>query len=247
MEIGRGSAAPPKRKSGNFVEQLIAAQNKMQMNNENELQKRQQVTGGIKDILGQVQRQFPEGATPGSTLNIGDNVSANMQLNRELTQDERSDVATANVIEPHFQNIEKMIRAGGLNTSNDFGIGQIGKNIGRTVKQGIVDSGQPLLTGGNKNIESLQSEMNKLKSKLPFDSGGKQLTGTEKALVFKLLNLTGKSDEVALDDLNFAMNLIRERRDLALGGANAAKVDQVNSLDNETDQSNQNDPLGLFS
>lgn len=184
---------------------------------------KKQREGSLGERVSQAEAQFPGGFPAGSKLNVGEETSANIPLNRELTGDERSDVASANVIEPHFNNIVSMINQGYLD-SQSMG------PVGRTAKQGIVDFGNPLLTAGRDNLQSIQSEFNKLKSKLPFDSGGKQLTGTEKALVFKLMNTMGKSNETIIDDLNFAMNILREKRRLALGGSLAGQQSPISGM-----------------
>jgi len=63
-----------------------------------------------------------------------------------------------------------------------------------------------------------------LKAQLPFSAGGKQLTDTEKELVFRGLNMTGKSDDSILRGLNQAMAILREKENLALHGLQAPQL-----------------------
>lgn len=193
--------------------------------------------GNVGKTMNDVKDQFPGGVPPGSSLNAGRNASVSVPLNRELNQDERADISTANVLEPHFNNIINMVNSGYMEGKN---------NLDRTMRQGIVDTGQPLMAGKDAGLQGLQSEFNKLKSKLPFDAGGKQLTGTEKALVFKLLNTVGKSNETIVSDLSFAMDILRERKRLAIEGSAGAVSSPDQSPIPGMSQQTTEDPRSAF-
>lgn len=162
---------------------------------------------------------------PGSTVNVG---GLSVPLNQKLTESEQSSVAGVKSLEPSLAKIEENISS--VIPDSEGAV----SNVKRTVKQAILDSGEPILTGGDQKLQSLQSDLNTLKSQLPFTAGGKQLTGTEKKLVFKLLNITGKSNETITSDLNKAFQILREKEKLATGGANSAKSNEAQEKPSKT-------------
>lgn len=171
---------------------------------------RQAAVPNAQDITKQMGGNPP----PGSKFDQG---GVSIPLNRELTGDERQDVASARSLEPSITSIKSMISKGIFN-SPQYG------DIGRTTKQALTDLGHPLATSQFPELQDLQSEFNNVKTQLPFTFGGKNLTPTEKDLVFRLLNTTGKSDKIIVNDLDKAMSIIRNKESLVLGGANAAAV-----------------------
>ena len=59
-------------------------------------------------------------------------------------------------------------------------------------------------------------------------------------MVLALLNISGKSNDQIMNDLNQAMGILRAKERLALGGANAARQGQVQTAPVTT--SEQQDP-----
>lgn len=103
---GGSAKAPQMGGKSNTIENaltmLIAKQVMDQRN-------KQQTASGIGDVVGKVKEQFPQGVTPGSTLNVGENVSANIKMNRELTQDERSDLEHYSTLEKYISDMESLM------------------------------------------------------------------------------------------------------------------------------------------
>ena len=217
VRMGGGLKAANVKPSGgmNSLMSMMAAQSmlpqKESILSDAEIAKKKEMTGNIGQTVTDVKSQFG-GKMPVRTKITEGNVT--LEPNIRLNADERGDVASMSIMEPHFKNLTRMVNEGYLDDPS-------GNPIKRTMRQGIIDMGQPLLSANDERLKQIQAEFNRLKSKLPFDAGGKQLTGTEKALVFKLFNITGKDNATILGDLNFAMNMIRQRAKLALGGADA--------------------------
>jgi hypothetical protein len=212
-----GGGAIPKLGSSNSLQnamfQMANAGNKQAAQTKGEIAKEDELAGTLSKTSENINEQFGGNVTRGSKLTRG---GATVELNPRLNADERGDVASISIMEPHFINIKRMLDEGYLDDPS-------GNPVKRTMRQGIIDVGQPLLASNDEKLHQIQAEFNRLKSKLPFDAGGKQLTGTEKALVFKLLNITGKDNETIKGDLDFMMATIRKRAQLALGGANIMK------------------------
>lgn len=215
----RSSSGLQKPKIGGGANSMTAFTLAM-MKNQMQQQQNQETTQGIGEVMNQVNSQFPGGTPKDMTLNVGKNTTANIKLNPSLNEGERQDIATARSLEPVVQRIREKILGGRL--KSDYG------DVGRTTRQLRVDSGEPIITSGS-DLQDLQSDFNALKSILPFTSGGKQLTGIEKKLVFHLLNTTGKSDENILKDIDTAMNVVSEKERLAVGGINALNSQEQQS------------------
>lgn len=133
-----------------------------------------------------------------------------------LNESEANAVAGVRSLEPSLKGIEERINSGIFNQPP----------IVREFNQFRVDTGNPLLVGGE--MEKLQSDLNSLKTQLPFSAGGKQLTRTEKELVFRKLNTLGKDNDTIVKDLNDAFQLLREKEKLAIqgtGGVNPQPTD----------------------
>lgn len=163
---------------------------------------------------------------PGTTVSIG---GVTIPINPKLTESEQSSVAGVQSLEPILKDIEGLIgeknqegKSIGFSESNSGIIG----DVKRTAEQLAVDSSTPLLVSKSDRLSTLQSKFATLKKTLPFTEGGKQLTTTEKKQVFALLNTAGKDDKRIEKDLNEAMSILRRKEKIALGGANAAKLNQ---------------------
>lgn len=155
----------------------------------------------------------------GTTMQLG---QFNVPLNLRLTESEQAASAGVASLEPIISSIKERIRGGTLK-SEGFG------DIGRTVRQATAGTGKALLTSFDKDLQALQSDMNAIKGQLPFTAGGKQLTQTEKELVFRLLDLTGKNDDQIIKDIDQAMSILREKERLALSGMAGVSKPQTTS------------------
>ena len=160
-----------------------------------------------------------------SMINSNQNAQARLEqaqqpkpLPSRLTDTEQQIVGTVRGLEPSLTRIKDLLGKGIMNSK--FG------SLGRTMKQQLVDSGDPLLTSTDKDLQDLQSEFNALKADIPFTKGGKALTGIEQKLVFRGLNTRGKSDEIILRDLDRAMGILRNKETIILGGRPAAEAMQ---------------------
>lgn len=185
--------------------------------NEADIAKEDELAGSVANTAKNVSAQFGGNVPRGSKITRG---GVTVELNPRPNQAEAADIASQSVMEPIFKDITRMLREGYMD-------GPSKNPIERTMRQGIVDLGQPIFASQDERLKQLTSAFNKLKMSLPFDQGGKQLTGTEKELVFKVLNVTGKDDATILSDLNFAMDKIRQRALLASGGLNASDVSKA--------------------
>lgn len=197
-----------------------------------EAQTENAIQGGelVKKALG------GEGGAPvGSTVTSG---GVTIPLNPKLDESQTSAVAGAQALEPIVSKIEQQLQGGVLNS-------KLGK-IGRTMRAGLADSKEYLLTSLDPKLQSFQSDLNALKKTLPFTEGGKQLTPFEAKQVFALLNITGKSNEQIVNDIGQALAIIREKERLALGGRNAAlqgqqQPEQSQQVTDQTDFSTMSD------
>lgn len=211
-----GGGAVPKLGGGGagLQSQMFALANlgqKQGIMNEADIAKEDELAGSLANTAKTITGQFGGNITRGSKLTRG---GATIELNPRPNQQEAADIASQSVMEPIFKDISRMLQEGYMD-------GPSKNPIERTMRQGIVDLGQPIFASQDEKLKQLTSAFNKLKSTLPFDAGGKTLTGTEKDLVFKLLNTTGKDNATILSDMNFAMDKIRARAALAKGGLNS--------------------------
>lgn len=218
INIPSGGGAVPKLGGNNSLMNMMYAQNmlpqKQAVLNQADIAKEDELAGSLANTSKNITEQFGGNVTRGSKLTRG---GATIELNPRPNQQEVADIASQSVMEPIFKDITRMLQEGYLD-------GPSKNPIERTMRQGIIDLGQPLFASQDERLKKLTSAFNKLKSTLPFDAGGKQLTGTEKDLVFKLLNTTGKDNDTILSDMNFAMDKIRARAALAKGGLNSVET-----------------------
>ena len=192
-------------------------------------------SGLVKDSLsgqGQV-----GGVRPGTTVTSG---GITVPLNPKLTEAEGSAVSALRTFEPQIEDIAQSIRGGVFEPG---GKGVL-SNLKRTYQQASVD--QPgmfgrLLTSTNPNLQAIQSELNSVR-RYAFGEGGKNLTDTEKNIVFALLDTTGKSDNQIIEDHQKAIQILRAKEQIALGGANAVSQNMVGSVNNQNNQPKQLDP-----
>src|SRR3990167_2596878 len=169
----------------------------------------------INTVLPQI-RQSMSGQggdiTPGTTVQAG---PFNVPLNPKLTESEQGVIGGVQAMEPKIAEIEQSLNSGILETPN------LG-DVGRTINQLRADRQSALFTATNPKLQQLQSELNTLKKTIPFTEGGKQLTETEKSMVLALLNISGKNNGQIMLDINRAMQILRAKEQLALGGRNVA-------------------------
>jgi len=177
-------------------------------------QQNQDTTGSVGDVVQQVQDQFPEGSPPGSDLNIGRTISANVPLNRKLTGEEAAAISSQQVFGSTGSDIKKKTQGGVFNSP--FG------NIGRTFRQFAAQQPNALITSYDQNLQSMQSKISSIK-RYVFGEGGKQLTPYEGKIVNALISPVGKSDDQYVSDVDEALKLVNAKADLIKGGSNAAK------------------------
>ena len=165
-----------------------------------------QVFPAVQDAMAGNKGQLP----PGASISAG---PVTFQPNPRLTDTEQAAVAGSTAIEPVVERILSNVRGGIFGQGND---------IERTARQGIVDSGNAMLSSRDERLQAFQSDMNNLKRLIPFTDGGKQLTPFEAKRVFALLNTTGKNDQQIEKDITAAVSIVMAKGGLALGGRNAA-------------------------
>lgn len=155
---------------------------------------------------------------PGATFSSG---GLTFPLNQKLTDTEQSSVAGVEKFEPLVKQVQGLIGKGVLGKP-----GGIVENVKRTGKQLLAEHGDNaisrILTPDNSKLEELSSAVAEIK-KFAFSEGGKQLSPTEKAVVNAGLTLSGKSDEAIKRDFGAAIDILRKKKLLALGGANSVK------------------------
>lgn len=165
-----------------------------------------EVLPAVQDAMNGNQGNLP----PGASVSAG---PVTFQPNPRLTDTEQAAVAGSTAIEPVVERIMTNLRGGIYGQGND---------IERTARQGIVDSGNALLTSKDDKLQAFQSDINNLKRLIPFTDGGKQLTPFEAKRVFALLNTTGKNDLQIEKDITAAVSIVMAKGGLAIGGRNAA-------------------------
>lgn len=179
--------------------------------------------------------QGGQGVPPGTTVQAG---PINYPVNPKLTESEQGVIGGVRGMEPIIGEIKKSLESGIL----DSGMG----DLGRTFNQLRADRQSALFTATNPKLQQLQSQLNTLKKTIPFTEGGKQLTSTEKAMVMALLNISGKSNVQIKNDINQAMQILRAKEQLALGGRNVAMQGQLQTQPTQSGQAtNNSDSLGI--
>lgn len=165
-----------------------------------------QVLPAVQDAMAGNKGQLP----PGASISAG---PVTFQPNPRLTDTEQAAVAGSQAMEPVIERILQNVRGGIYGSGND---------VERTARQGIVDSGNALLSSQDTKLQAFQSDINNLKRLIPFTDGGKQLTPFEAKRVFALLNTTGKNDPQIANDIQAAVSIVMAKGGLAIGGRNAA-------------------------
>ena len=183
----------------------------------------EQVMPAVKDAMDGNNGKLP----PGASISAG---PVTFQPNPRLTDTEQAAVAGSTAIEPVVERILATVRGGIYGQGND---------VERTVRQGIVDSGNALLSSKDTKLQSFQSDINNLKRLIPFTDGGKQLTPFEAKMVFALLNTTGKNDQQIETDINAAVSIVMAKGGLAIGGRNAAFQGQQETGGGQTKSGNK--------
>lgn len=177
-------------------------------------QEESNIGGNIERIRAQFGGQIPVN----TKLKAG---NATLDLNPKLDTEQTKAVA-ASQLYPNIKNqAVDLIKKGTLNSKNGaLGLG-IFPEVDRTIRQFSVERSNPLTTYYDKDLQRLQSKMQKLKE-LMFDRGGTALTPTETKILGAPFILHGKSDEQILEDIGTADSLLETKARLALGGSNAA-------------------------
>lgn len=165
-----------------------------------------QVMPAVQEAMAGNKGQLP----PGASVSAG---PVTFQPNPRLTDTEQAAVAGSQALEPVVQKILSEIQGGIFGQGDD---------VERTARQGIVDSGNSMLSSQDTKLQSFQSDINNLKRLIPFTDGGKQLTPFEAKRVFALLNTTGKNDQQIYKDIQAAVSIVMAKGGLAIGGRNAA-------------------------
>lgn len=205
-------------------------QNQLQMLMARELIKKDQMRGA--ENLGD--------PAPGTKKTIGPTgTSVSTEENRVLTDDEKATVSGYRALLPTINLIKQRLDGRYLDDQDETK--GFSGDIERTLRQGITDIGYPLLSSRDTSLQRIQGDFNHLKSLLPFANGGKQLTGTEKELVFKLLNTTGKDNEQIKIDLDRAIDFFKNKETLTVGGSNA-----IQGLGQTSNQQPLEDPKTKF-
>lgn len=164
---------------------------------------------------------------PGASISAG---PVTFQPNPRLTDTEQAAVAGSQALEPVVQRILQEVSSGIYGQGND---------LERTARQGIVDSGNALLSSKDERLQAFQSDINNLKRLIPFTDGGKQLTPFEAKRVFALLNTVGKNDQQIGKDIQSAVSIVMAKGGLAIGGRNAALGGQQQPVQNVVNQPGQ--------
>lgn len=166
-------------------------------------------TGLMKDFQDKV--QSGGAIPPGTTQQAG---PYNIPLNPVLTDTAQGAIAGADKFEPLVARVKELVGGGALNN---------GKS--RTYTQFLAEGGgspiRRLLTKDDSILEELASARQEL-FKLAFTEGGKTLSPTELPIVKAGLDFFGKGDAQIISDFEKAMAILRSKKQLALGGRNAA-------------------------
>lgn len=198
--------------------------------------KKEEAPKSISNVLSKVNEQFPKGAPPGSKLHIGDEVKADIDLNRELTGDEISAIASERVFKPTAQDIEKMVNDGVFDPKMTKGIPLV-ENIERTYRQWSVGQPNALATFADPDLQAIQGKISSIR-RYVFGEGGKQLTPYEANIVNALIKPIGKSNQQYVTDLDSAIQLIEEKSALTQGGINAASRSPVPGMEDQVSSEN---------
>lgn len=179
---------------------------------------------GTDGVVGALGGNLP----PGTTINVG---GIRVPLNQRLTDAEQAAVAGNVAIEPVVDRILTSVDTifTEPKTTKD--------KISRTVRQGIADSDNTLLSSQDPELQSFQQELANLRRLIPFTDGGKQLTPFEAKRVFSLLNTTGKNNPQIKKDISAAVSIVKAKGGLSLGGRQAA-VNMAESAKNKPNNSN---------
>lgn len=184
----------------------------------------QRQSAGNLDFLKSLGASSGSGITPGTkaTINNKGEMSFNVPLNREFTSEEQTKIASSEIVSKSLDramNLVKDLRGG--------------KKNGPFFGDLLVDTGNSLFTSGKR--EELLSEINNLKSIIPFAKGGKQLTINESKRLEKLLNITGKDTSTILRDLGRFKEEFENIRKLAVEGE-AGISSQPNDFSSMSDE-----------
>lgn len=150
---------------------------------------------------------------PGTTLNVN---GFNIPLNPKLTEAEQSSVAGMNKFEPLVDIIKQRLDEGVL------GKDTLKRSYNQWLAEGGGDMMRRFLIPDNTALEQLASSAAEMK-KFAFSEGGKQLSPTELKVVMAGLSFFGKSDNQIKADFTAAIDILRKKKELALGGANVEK------------------------
>lgn len=221
----REVSAPKMGNSNTGIAQLLAAslgQNRQE-----------NIGSSITDVMGQLKQTYPEGVPPGTNLNVGGpSTTASVPLNREFTESEANVVSGADKFESLVTDVQKQIQSGILGKDQ----------IKRAYNQFLAEGGGSWLRRGltpdDSELEKLASNMVELQ-KYAFSEGGKNLTPTELSVVKAGLSLFGKGDAAIQRDLGSAIDVLRRKKDVILGGSNS--VGSLPPVSNQNNDPSSND------
>lgn len=177
----------------------------------------------------------PGQVTPGTTFTGG---GVTIPLNPPLTESESRGFAAAPIIHDFANEFLGYVNQGVLGKGD----------VSSAMKGMAIDSDVPFLThpnlyGGDKSVQAAQSSMLRLKNATVFSDAGKQLTGTEKGIVFALLKTSGKTPDQIKRDIPEAIRKFDQFVQAKKGGMMGYKPTQQTppSSSNNTDVSSMSD------
>ena len=181
-------------------------------------QNRQQNIGSsITDVQSQIKEAYPEGVPPGSSLNVGgQSTTANLPLNREFTESEANVISGSDKFEELVSDVRNQIR------SNVLGADPVKRSYNQFLAEGGGSWLRRGLTPDDSELERLASNMVELQ-KYAFSEGGKNLTPTELQVVKAGLSLFGKGNNAIERDLSSAIDVLRRKKSVILGGSSSIK------------------------
>lgn len=207
-------------------------------------QERQTQASGIGDIIGNVKQQFPEGTPPGSTLNVGENVSANVPLNRELTQDERADLEHYSTLERYIDSMEGLMNKDPNRFQEVFAKANL--------------PGSNLLTLGDQEAINMNRALKDwsdriLRARSKSQTTEKEFGRIRQFAVPTLRDITVTQDPATQETYPTIRNMfsgvkqsIERGRGMILGGALSQEYGGQTQLNQPQQTDQDNDPLGLF-
>ena len=151
-------------------------------------------------------------APVGSTISVG---GVTIPLNPKLTEASISAIAGSNKFEALVARITANVDSGTLNSG-------LNRSYTQFLAEGGGSPARRFLIKDNTPLEELSSDLAEMK-KFAFSEGGKQLSPTELTVVMAGLSVVGKGDKQFKSDLLSAIDILRRKKGLVLGGAQSAQ------------------------